>query len=72
LEDDEIERQLKCKKCDVGLCILRYFEEYHTKARSSQMTRVGGWGVILYIYMHEADKQKKVCTLNFTIFKNNI
>jgi hypothetical protein len=33
LEDDEIERQLKCKKCDVGLYILRYFEEYHTKVR---------------------------------------
>jgi hypothetical protein len=23
----------KCKKCDVGLCILGCFEEYHTKAR---------------------------------------
>jgi hypothetical protein len=32
LEDDEIERQLKCKICDVGLCILGCFEEYHTKA----------------------------------------
>jgi hypothetical protein len=24
---------MKCKKCDVGLCILGCFEEYHTKAR---------------------------------------
>lgn len=29
----KIEKQLNCKKCVVGLCILRCFEEYHTKAR---------------------------------------
>jgi hypothetical protein len=32
LEDDEIERQLKCKIHDKGLCIVGCFEEYHTKA----------------------------------------
>jgi hypothetical protein len=31
LEDDEIEGQLKCKMCDMGLCILRSFEEYNRK-----------------------------------------
>jgi hypothetical protein len=43
LEDDETERQLKCKKCDVVLCILECFKEYHTKARFSYMT--WGWGM---------------------------
>jgi hypothetical protein len=32
LEDDEIERQLKCKIRDVRLCILGCFEKYHKKA----------------------------------------
>jgi hypothetical protein len=32
LEDDEIEKQLKCKKCDAD--ILRCLEEYHKKART--------------------------------------
>jgi hypothetical protein len=39
LEDDEIERQLKCKICDMGLFILGCFKEYHTKARFSYMRR---------------------------------
>jgi hypothetical protein len=39
LEDDETERQLKCKICDVGLGIFRYFKKYHTKARFSYMMR---------------------------------
>jgi hypothetical protein len=42
LEDGEIERQLKCKICDVGLCIFVCFNKYHTKARFSYMTRGGG------------------------------
>jgi hypothetical protein len=41
LEEDEIERQLKCKICDVGLCIFGCFSKYHTKARFSYMTRGG-------------------------------
>jgi hypothetical protein len=32
LEYDEIERQLKCKIRDVGMCIIRCFEEDHTMA----------------------------------------
>jgi hypothetical protein len=39
LEDDEIERQLKCKVCDVGLCFLKCFKEYYTKARFSYVTQ---------------------------------
>jgi hypothetical protein len=35
LENDEIERQLKCKICDVGLCIFGCFKKFHTKARFS-------------------------------------
>jgi hypothetical protein len=38
-EDDEIERQLKCKICGVGLCFLGCFKEYYTKARFSYMMR---------------------------------
>jgi hypothetical protein len=38
----EIERQLKSKKCDVEPCILGCFEEYHTKAKFSEMTRGRG------------------------------
>jgi hypothetical protein len=41
LEDYEIERQLKCKICDVDLCIFGCFRKYHTKARFSYMTREG-------------------------------
>jgi hypothetical protein len=37
LEDDEIERQLKCMICDMGLCILGCFKEYHTNVRFSHM-----------------------------------
>jgi hypothetical protein len=36
---DEIERLLKCKICDVGLCIFGCFKKYHTKARFSYWTR---------------------------------
>jgi hypothetical protein len=39
LEDDEIERLLKCKIFDVRLCIFGFFNKYHTKARFSYMTR---------------------------------
>jgi hypothetical protein len=39
LEDDEIERQLRCKICDVGLCFPGCFKDYYTKARFSNMTR---------------------------------
>jgi hypothetical protein len=56
LEDDEIERQLKCKICDVGLCIFGCFNEYHTNARFSYMN-------IKQI------TTKKLCTLNFTLCK---
>jgi hypothetical protein len=35
LEDDEIERQLKCKVCDVGLCIFGCFNKYNTMASFS-------------------------------------
>jgi hypothetical protein len=38
LENDENERQLKCKICDVGLCIFGCFKNYHTKARFSYWT----------------------------------
>jgi hypothetical protein len=46
LEDDDIERRLKCKICDVELCIFGCFNKYHTKARFSYMTR----GSETYIY----------------------
>jgi hypothetical protein len=50
LEDDEIERQLKCKICYVGLCIFVCFNKYHTKERFSYMTRGGGrGGACIYI-----------------------
>jgi hypothetical protein len=41
LKDDEIESELKCKICDLGLCIFGCFKRYHTKARftSSCMMR---------------------------------
>jgi hypothetical protein len=44
LEDDEIERQLKCKICEVGLCSFMCFNKYRTKAKFSYMTRGGGGG----------------------------
>jgi hypothetical protein len=37
LEDNEIERHLKCKICDVGLWFLGCFKEYYTKTRFSYM-----------------------------------
>jgi hypothetical protein len=55
LEDDETERQLKCKNCDVGLCSLICFEEYHTKARFNQMTRSCGG---TYIYIKQITRKK--------------
>jgi hypothetical protein len=42
LEDDEIERQLKCKIRDVGLRSFVCFNKYHTKAKFSYMTRMVG------------------------------
>jgi hypothetical protein len=42
VEDDEVVRQLKNKKCDVELSILGCFEEYRTKAKFSEMTRRRG------------------------------
>jgi hypothetical protein len=42
LEDDEIERQLKLKIFDVGLCIFGCFKNYHTRARFSFMMWGGG------------------------------
>jgi hypothetical protein len=39
LENNEIEKQLKCKICDVGLCIFGCFKKYHTKARFKYMMR---------------------------------
>jgi hypothetical protein len=54
LEDDEIERQLKCKNCDQRWDSVRW---------------QGGRSEALYI--HQADNNKKVYTLNFTIFQNN-
>jgi hypothetical protein len=38
---NKIERQFKCKVCDVGLCFLGCFKEYYTKASFSYMT----WGL---------------------------
>jgi hypothetical protein len=35
LEDDEVERQLKCEIHDTGLCILGCFEECHRKVQFS-------------------------------------
>jgi hypothetical protein len=65
LEDDKIERQLKCKMYDMELCILRCFKEYHTKAQFSfMMVRV----CETYIYIKKIIKSM-VCMLNFTIFK---
>jgi hypothetical protein len=69
LEDDEIERQLKCKICDVGLCIFGFFKKYHTKARFNYMTRGVGCGACIYI-KQITTKKKKVCTLNFTLIKD--
>jgi hypothetical protein len=40
-EDDKIERKLKRKICDVGLCILGCFKEYNTKVLFKYMTGVG-------------------------------
>jgi hypothetical protein len=37
--EDEIERQLKCKVCDMGLCIFGCFKKYNTKERFSYMTQ---------------------------------
>jgi hypothetical protein len=42
LEEGDIERQLKCKIRDVGLCILRCCEEYHTKERFRYVDDEGG------------------------------
>jgi hypothetical protein len=64
LEDDEIERQLKCKICDVGLCFLGCFKEYHTKPRFSYTTRGGAC-----IYVKEMTTTKCMYT-EFAIFKN--
>jgi hypothetical protein len=44
LEDDEIGRQLKCKICDVGLCIF-----------GIQLCDAGGGS----LYIHQADNYKK-------------
>jgi hypothetical protein len=56
----------KCEKYDVGLCILSYFNKYHTKARFSSMTR----GVKPYI--HQTDNKKsmyiKFCYIFFNTF----
>jgi hypothetical protein len=41
LEEDEIERQLKCRICDVGLFILGCFKEYHTKPPRFSYMRQG-------------------------------
>jgi hypothetical protein len=38
LEDDEIEKLLKCMICDIGSCFLRRFMEYYTKVRFSYWT----------------------------------
>jgi hypothetical protein len=38
LDDVEIGRQVKCKVCDVGLCIFGCFKKNHTKERFSYMT----------------------------------
>lgn len=39
LEDYEVERQLKCTICDMGLCIFRCFKKYPIKLRLSYMMR---------------------------------
>jgi hypothetical protein len=38
-ENDETERQLKCKIRDMRLCIFGCFKEYHINARFSYMKR---------------------------------
>jgi hypothetical protein len=62
LEEYEIEKQLKCKICDVGLCFLGCFKEYHTRARFSYMKRSMK---PIYIYMYQADNNKKVVYIEF-------
>jgi hypothetical protein len=57
LEEDEIERQLKCKIRDMGLCIFGCFNKYHTNARFSYMT----WEGEACIYIRQITT-KKVCT----------
>jgi hypothetical protein len=49
------------KNCDVSVCILRCFEEYHTRARLSYMARV------LTLDLHKADRKKEYahCILTF-------
>jgi hypothetical protein len=39
LENDEIEKQLKCEICGEGLCFLGSFKEGYTKGRFSCWTR---------------------------------
>jgi hypothetical protein len=51
LKDDEIERQLKCKIRDVGLCFLGCLK----KARFSYMKGKGGEA---YIYIKKITKKK--------------
>jgi hypothetical protein len=61
LEDDEIERLLKCKICDVGLCIFGYFKKYQTRARFNYMMW-GEGGCEARIYIKQITTKKGMYT----------
>jgi hypothetical protein len=61
LENNEIEKQLKCKICGVGLCFLGCFKEPDS---------VTGRGVLKPVYIHQQTTTKNVRILNFTVFKS--
>jgi C4-type Zn-finger protein len=55
LDDDEIERQLKCKICDVELCILRVLRGVPYKGKI-QLHDAGGRRSLC---IHQANNYKK-------------
>jgi hypothetical protein len=59
LGDDETERQLKCKLCDLELCFLVCFKEYHTKVRFRY------WMRGLNLCIHQADNNKKYIFIEY-------
>jgi hypothetical protein len=65
LEDDEIERQLKCKICDVGLLLSRVLQGLLQKGK----IQLHDAGVKACIYVEQVTK-KNVRLLNFSIYEN--
>jgi len=52
-----------CKKCDFNLCIVNYFEKWHTCELVSHSTKTAVLPVVAWCILYQCTAEQKTCTL---------